>query len=197
MIEDLKKRGKTILIFILAIWALSATLIAISKHRSFKNEQVENKRNMERASKQLNITQKNQVRVEQLLYKAIDLQNKYYQLLNTQPQDEQSKKKLAQSYSDYSWYLIMNRKFKAAVSYAQKGLVLDTAQFSCKRNLLLAYLMSGETEKAKQIYLQQKDKMDKKATFKEVIRGDLIALETEDITSPAVDEFYSFIKTHK
>ena len=201
MIEDLKKNWKSILIFILAIWALTATAIALSKNSSFRHEQEENKRNMAIASKQLSITQKNQKRVEQLLFKAIDLQNKYYQLLNTvynqQPQDERSKQKLSQSYSDYSWYLIMNKKFKAAVTYAKKGLVLDSTQFSCKRNLLLAYLMSGDTELAKQLYLQQKDKMDKRATFKEVIRGDLMALEAEDITSPAMDDFYKFIKNNK
>jgi len=201
MTEDLKKNWKSVLLVVLAIWALIATTFALSNERAYKQERAENNLNMTRASKQLSITQKNQKRVEQLLYKAIDLQNKYYQLLNKvykqQPQDEESKQKLAQSYSDYAWYLIMNKKFKAAISYAKKGMSLDSVQLSCKRNLLLADLMSGEIEEAKKLYLQYKDKKDKKATFKEIIRGDLITLENEDITSPAVDEFYKFLKANK
>ncbi len=164
-----------------------------------ENQESEAKRQETIVKEQLIVAHKNKARAEKLLYDVIDIQSKNFDLIEAAfkqtPHNDALKKQLATAYSDFAWYLILNKKFQEAVNFAKKGLEIDKEQEWIYTNLATAYLCNNEFEKAKEIYEKFKEKpYFQGGSYKEVFLGNIIALEEEGIKNPDFDKIFKILQ---
>jgi len=76
---------------------------------------------------------------------------KYFEL----SQDKIVLKERAKSYNSLSWIYLLEKNYKNAEIYAQKGVDIETDLFDI--NLAHAYLLQGKEKKALKIYLKYKN----------------------------------------
>jgi WD40 repeat protein len=85
-----------------------------------------------------------------------------------------------------SYYALFVNEYQVAMNAALKTLELDHSKDGVKTNLALAYLLNNEWEKAKQIYLDYKDKYfnDYLKISNDIFLEDIDALQSAGITHP-------------
>ncbi len=59
-------------------------------------------------------------------------------------------------YNSLGYYLLFQKQYLKAIKYLKKGEEMDDTEILIKGNLAHAYLLNGDTEKAKEIYLKYK-----------------------------------------
>lgn len=104
-------------------------------------------------------------------------------------------------YSDLAWYQLLNRKPIEAIAAARKALELSPEDaVTIETNLASAYLFNNEFEKAKAIYLKNKDAeipddkggddehADDERTFKQAVLDDFKKLEEAGVTHPDMEK---------
>ncbi|PIE85978.1 MAG: hypothetical protein CSA05_02965 [Bacteroidia bacterium] len=162
---------------------------------------VEAEKNEIRAKKQLIIAQENQAKSEKLLFDLVELQEKNFSLIEKlyqiSPNDNKIRKQLVKTYSDMSWYYLINKQFDEAKKYAEKGLKIIPSEKSLLRNLALSCLFTDNYDKTIEIYHQLKNKNDGKITYRDIFLGDLLTLENEGISHENIDLFYKLIKNEE
>jgi len=89
------------------------------------------------------------------------------------------------TYWNLSWYSLFANKPQQAITSAKKSLELAPEKEGVYSNLVLAYVLNNEFEKAKEIYLRFKNEQyDKEQSWKEVFINDLDDLSKSGITHP-------------
>jgi thioredoxin-like negative regulator of GroEL len=125
--------------------------------------------------------------------KAVEYANKSIQEIT----DNDAKRKSVQ-YGGLSWYFLFNRQFTEAISSAEAVLALDPSKEWVKTNLAHAYLFSGQFEKAKTIYLENKDRElggnGQKQTFRQAVLDDFKIFREKDLTHPDVQKIEELLK---
>ena len=97
----------------------------------------------------------------------------------------ETRKLLGEAWNDLSYYQIINRQPRDAISSAIKGLEQDPTLTLMKANLVDAYLLTGQYEKAKPILLEIKDiKASDKQTYADVILKSFDELKKLGIEHP-------------
>jgi tetratricopeptide (TPR) repeat protein len=125
-----------------------------------------------------NIEEDNKKKIENQK-KILALREEIYQAV----QSQEIKQSLASAHGVMAWYLLFDRAFKEAGEHAQKGLDLDPSQEWINTNLALAYLFTGQYEKAEAIYRKFKDKpLNENTSFRETFLKDFKELEEAGIT---------------
>jgi tetratricopeptide (TPR) repeat protein len=99
--------------------------------------------------------------------------------------DPEMRKLLWEAWNDVSYYQIINRQPQDAINSAIKGLEQDPTQTLTKANLVDAYLLTGQYEKAEPILLEIKDiKASDKQTYADVILKSFDELKKLGIEHP-------------
>lgn len=125
--------------------------------------------------------------------KSLDLAQELVALNNTTT----NQKQLADSYGGLAWLQLFNRQFHQAIVSAQQGLAVDIPLAEkewINTNLALAYLYSGDFEKAKKIYLELKDKPYADKTYQHYFLIDLEDLKKAGIYHPDVPKIEGILK---
>jgi uncharacterized protein YecT (DUF1311 family) len=100
-------------------------------------------------------------------------------------------------YSDLGWYQLFNRKPRESIAASLKALELspDDAVL-IKGNLAQAYLFDNQFDKAKTIYLANKDaKIDDERSFTQAVLDDFKELEEAGITHPDMEKIKALLTT--
>jgi predicted Zn-dependent protease len=80
------------------------------------------------------------------------------QLVARFPDNRMYQSSLAENYTTTAWAFLLTQRPNEAIDAASKGVELDpTKRSSLKMNLAHAYLLTSQFEKAKTIYLENKD----------------------------------------
>jgi len=114
------------------------------------------------------------------------------------PDDIYTRKEIASNCSNLSYSLLLKKEFNTALHYAQIAIQADESNEYTYTNLPLAYLFNGEFDKAKEIYLEWKDKPfqseEQFATFKEVFLADFADLEENGVTHPDFEKIRKLLE---
>jgi uncharacterized protein YecT (DUF1311 family) len=100
-------------------------------------------------------------------------------------------------YMEVGWYQLFNRKPHESITASQKALELapDDAVV-INTNLAHAYLFDNQLEKAKAIYLENKDaKVDDKRTFSQAVLDDFKELQEAGITHPDMEKIKALLSS--
>jgi tetratricopeptide (TPR) repeat protein len=101
-------------------------------------------------------------------------------------------------YLDLAWYELFNRKPRESIAASLKALKLSPDDaVMIKTNLAHAYLFSGQFEKAKAIYLENKDAKlaDDKRSFTQAVLDDFKELQDAGITHPDMEKIKILLTT--
>jgi uncharacterized protein YecT (DUF1311 family) len=100
-------------------------------------------------------------------------------------------------YMEVGWYQVFNGKPRESIAASQKALELapDDAVV-INTNLAHAYLFDNQLEKAKAVYLENKDaKVDDKRTFSQAVLDDFKELQEAGITHPDMQKIKTLLTT--
>jgi len=100
-------------------------------------------------------------------------------------------------YMEVGWYQVFNRKPRESIAASQRALELapDDAVV-INTNLAHAYLFDNQFEKAKAIYLENKDaKVDDKRTFSQAVLDDFKELQEAGITHPDLEKIKALLSS--
>jgi uncharacterized protein YecT (DUF1311 family) len=98
-------------------------------------------------------------------------------------------------YNDLGWYQLFNRKPRESTAASLKALELspDDAVL-IKGNLAHAYLFDNQFDKAKALYLENRDaRIDDERTFKQAVLDDFKEFEDAGITHPDMEKIKSLL----
>jgi tetratricopeptide (TPR) repeat protein len=105
-----------------------------------------------------------------------------------QPVNENYKLYAAWCYSGLSWTLTLNKQYAPAVEAAQKALTFATSDAEwIEGNLAHAYLMSGQYNKAKELYLKYFGKTINGSSWKTLVENDFAVMKLYLVNSPLMD----------
>lgn len=97
------------------------------------------------------------------------------------------KEELPKIYGGSSWACLLAQRPDEAIGAASKRLELDPTKHSAKMNLAHAYLLTNQFEKAKAIYLENKDvKLPDGRGFVQVVLKDFKDLREAGVTHPDI-----------
>ena len=100
-------------------------------------------------------------------------------------------------YLDLGWYQLFNRNPGEAIAASLKALRLSPAKAAMiKTNLAHGYLFDNQFDKAKAIYLENKDAKlrDDERTFSQAVLDDFKELEEAGITHPDMEKIRALLK---
>ena len=98
-------------------------------------------------------------------------------------------------YTEVGWYQLFNRKPRASIAASLKALELspDNAVL-IKGNLAHAYLFDNQFDKAKALYLENRDaKIDDERTFKQAVLDDFKEFRDAGISHPDVEKIQALL----
>ena len=102
-------------------------------------------------------------------------------------------------YLDLEWYQLFNRKPREAIAASLKALELspDNAVM-IKTNLAHGYLFDNQFDKAKTIYLENKDAKlhDDERTFSRAVLDDFKEFQEASITHPDMEKIKALLTTN-
>lgn len=100
-------------------------------------------------------------------------------------------------YLELAWNQLLNRKPREAIAASLKALKLSPANAAMiKTNLAHGYLFENQFEKAKAIYLENREAKlrNDQRTFSEVVLDDFIELEKAGITHPDMEKIKALLQ---
>jgi len=103
-------------------------------------------------------------------------------------------------YIQLAWYELLNRKPREAIDASLKALEWSPSDaVTIKTNLAHAYLFDNQFDKAKAIYLENKDAKlgDDERTFRQAVLDDFKELQEGGITHPDVDKIKALLTTNQ
>ena len=100
-------------------------------------------------------------------------------------------------YSDLGWYQLFNRKPRESIAASLKALELSPNDaVLIKGNLAHGYLLDNQFDKAKALYLENKDaKLDDERSFRQAVLDDFKELEEAGITHPDTEKIKALLTT--
>jgi uncharacterized protein YecT (DUF1311 family) len=100
-------------------------------------------------------------------------------------------------YTELGWYQLFNRKPRESIAASLKALELSPDDsVLIKGNLAHAYLFDNQFDKAKAIYLENKDaKLDDERTFTQAVLHDFKELEQAGISHPDMEKIKALLST--
>jgi tetratricopeptide (TPR) repeat protein len=127
--------------------------------------------------------------------KAIEHLNKIM-IAYSQHSDSANESWIAGEYISLSWYQLFTGKYNQTIISCEKGISLDkNRQMELETNLAHAYLLSGDFEKAKLIYMKNKKKKFRTGElWEEVIMKDFEILRKENVQSNDFEKIEKFFK---
>jgi hypothetical protein len=105
--------------------------------------------------------------------------------------------KTGDDYLELAWNHLLNRKPREAIAASLKALKLSPANAAMiKTNLAHGYLLDSQFEKAKAIYLENRDVQLRgdQRTFSEMVLDDFSELEKAGITHPDMEKIKALLK---
>jgi hypothetical protein len=105
--------------------------------------------------------------------------------------------KTGDDYLELAWNQLLNRKPREAIAASLKALKLSPANAAMiKTNLAHGYLLDNQFDKAKAIYLENRDAQLRgdERTFNEVVLDDFSELEKASITHPDMEKIKALLK---
>jgi tetratricopeptide (TPR) repeat protein len=147
--------------------------------------------------------------VEAVLWKLASLQHQakryksveqiYKELLNlykemTGRDGELYNQKIATTYGNLSFIQIFNNEFSDAIISAEQGIKYDSTQIWIYANMAHGYLLSGNFEKAKEIYLTYKDVDLNGKTFAQSCLEDFDEFAKAGIVNPDIEKIKELLK---
>jgi tetratricopeptide (TPR) repeat protein len=98
-------------------------------------------------------------------------------------------------YVALAWYELLNQKPREAIEASLKALEWSPSDaVTIKTNLAHAYLFDNQFEKAKAIYLENKDaKLDDERSFRQAVLNDFKEFEEAGITPPDMDKIKALL----
>jgi tetratricopeptide (TPR) repeat protein len=102
-------------------------------------------------------------------------------------------------YVALAWYDLLNRRPQQAIEASLKALEWSPSDtVTIKANLAHAYLLDNQFDKAKAIYLQNKDgKLDNERTFRQAVLDDFKELQDAGITHPDMEKIKALLTTNQ
>ena len=98
-------------------------------------------------------------------------------------------------YNNLGWYYILTKQYLKATKYLKEGEKLDETELLIKGNLAHAYLLSGEVENAKTIYLKFKTQnVDETLSWCQMVKDDFETLRSKGITCEQFSEILNLLK---
>jgi hypothetical protein len=105
--------------------------------------------------------------------------------------------KTGEDYLELAWNQLLNRQPREAIAASLKALKLSPANaVLIKTNLAHGYLLDNQFDKAKAIYLENRDAvlLNDQRTFNEVVLDDFSELEKAGITHPDMEKIKALLK---
>jgi tetratricopeptide (TPR) repeat protein len=128
---------------------------------------------------------------EEVLDDVLKAYNKY-------PRNSKIKNKLLQSCIDYAWYALRSNETDKAEEAIRKGFELDRHHLILQTNLAHLHLLKGETDKAKEIYLNIYHlKNEQNEIISNVIDKDLRQLKIDGVLNTDEEEINEILNKIK
>jgi tetratricopeptide (TPR) repeat protein len=109
--------------------------------------------------------------------------------------DEASRSVLVQSLGNRSSALLFDRQYPAAIAAAEEALTLAPSELWIATHQAHGYLLSGQFEKARAIYLQHaQEKVNDRQTFAEGVLDDFAQLRQRGIDHPDINRIEALLK---
>lgn len=98
-------------------------------------------------------------------------------------------------YVDLAWYQLLNRNPREAIAASRKALEWSPSDaVTINANLAHAYLFDNQFDKAKAIYLENKDaKLDNQRTFRQAVLDDFKELQQAGISHPDMEKIKALL----
>lgn len=196
----------SITVFVLAILGYSLNVARVQSQRNLRYAEIQT----ERIKFQLDRIEAQNVRsnyIENLLIHKIDSTDKmkilsyYEKVVDSLFQQKQYNKlsltaesfillfnkietdslMLSQFYNDISWYLIYNKQYMKAISYAEKGLNIDKKNNSLQKNIVIALLFNEKYSEAQVLMQKNKHTIVNGLPFRAIIVRDLETLQKDSL----------------
>ena len=101
----------------------------------------------------------------------------------------------ANDYNNVGFYYIMSKQYLKAIKYLKEGEILDETNLFIKGNLAHAYLLNGDYEIAKAIYLKYNGQnVDEETSWVQMIKEDFETFKKHDILSINFNSILSILK---
>jgi tetratricopeptide (TPR) repeat protein len=98
-------------------------------------------------------------------------------------------------YNNLGYYYILTKQFSKAIKYLKEGEKLDEYELLIKGNIAHAYLLLGETEKAKEIYLKYKNQnVTEDMSWIEMVNEDFKIFISKNILTESFNEILNLLK---
>ena len=104
---------------------------------------------------------------------------------------------LSGTYVSLSWYLVLTRQYKKAISVANEALQIDKDDHTAQTNLAHSYLMTNQFDKAKNIYLTNHKNnimLDNNKSWTEICLEDFEIMKKEGINHPDMIKIEALMK---
>jgi len=98
-------------------------------------------------------------------------------------------------YNSIGWYYLVTKQYLKASKYLKDGEKLDDTDLFIKGNLAHSYLLGGDVDMAKTMYLKYKGQnIDDKRSWYDGVKGDFDSFKKLGITHPEFDNILAQIK---
>lgn len=98
-------------------------------------------------------------------------------------------------YNSLGWYYILTKQYFKALKFLNLGDNIDDTNLFIKGNLAHAYLLTGEVEKAKEIYLKYKGQnINETMSWTQMVYADFQDFKSKGITSPYFETIINLVQ---
>ncbi len=112
----------------------------------------------------------------------------YLQIIN-------SGKATVSDYNSLGWYYLLSKQYLKALKYLREGDKIDDTELLIKGNLAHAYLLSGDLDKAKELYIKYKGQnIDEKMSWEEMVKSDFQTFKSKGINSDNFEIITALLK---
>ena len=137
----------------------------------------------------------NQLDIERDYADSLAENGQYGEAINKLLPIIESGKADAMDFNDIGYYHIMTKQYLKAIKYLKDGEKLDETELYIKGNLAHSYLLNGDVDLAKAIYLKYKTQnVDDKTTWIEMVKSDFEVFKKNRLPSDNFDLITSLLK---
>lgn len=135
--------------------------------------------------------------IDNFISEASDLleERKYDEAIDLLLDLESEIKNNSNLYNELGYALLLSKQYLKALKYLKEGEKLDAFDLLIKGNIAHAYLLNGEYEQAKTIYLKYKSQnIDSEMSWIQMVEADFIEFRKNKIDDPHFDEILNLLK---
>lgn len=121
--------------------------------------------------------------------------NDYTSAINIFTEIVNSENGTSMDYNSLGWYYLLTKQYFKAIKFLNIGDNIDDTNLFIKGNLAHAYLLTGEVEKAKEIYVKYKGQnINETMSWTQMVYSDFQEFKSRDINSPYFETIINLLQ---